>query len=148
MVTPDYDESERQIVWDVPEWTASIHTARLAEGIEMTFFHLDVYYHSPSILRDMLAAWKQYRQRFLSASLRWAMPTTDALDRLRERFGFRYFNDIPCTDGHPQALRAFRPHPGGLTRTIKGTLWVVEVTKEHGKDRTVGRSAAVSSECL
>lgn len=104
MDTPDYEESERQIVWDVPEWTASVHTARLEGGIDMTFFHLDVYYLSHSILKDMLAAWKQYRATLPERLFTMADADTPALDRLRERFGFRYLTNIPCSDGNTRRL--------------------------------------------
>lgn len=100
-----YENSPRTIVWDEdPEWTASIHTAHVAEGIEMTFFHLDVYYMSPSVLKSMLRAWREYRHTLPQRLFTMGDQDTDALDRLRERFGFRYLNDIPCTDGRIRRL--------------------------------------------
>jgi len=102
--TPEYEESERTILWDQPEYTASIHEAKLSEEVTMTFFHLDVFYLDHKILKEMRQRWKEFREVFPVVLFTMGDNDTKALNRLREMFGFQYLKDIPCSDGKSRRL--------------------------------------------
>lgn len=115
MLEGAYESSERLTVYDGTEYIASCHTERLPEGQEMIFFHLDVYYMSPSVLKDMLENWKRFRR---DVPVRLFCMLTDenkASRRLIEKyFGFIPVMVIPCTDGKDRTIFVnFGPTSGG-----------------------------------
>ena len=98
-------ESERIIIWDEPEYTASYHTTDLGDGQIMTFFHLDVYYMDHKILRQMERQWEIFRQQVPCVLFAMNDDETPAWIRLCARFGFQVLRtDVPCTDGKSRTL--------------------------------------------
>lgn len=107
-----YRASQRVLLHDGTEWIAEAHWVDLGHGRPpIPFFHLEVFYMSPSVMRDMLARWKEFRAEYTGPLFTAADQDTPALDRLREKFGFRLFrhsNDVPRrirgTDGRWRKL--------------------------------------------
>ena len=109
-----YRASERVLLHDGTEWIAEAHWVDLEDGSPpLAFFHLEVFYLSASIMRDMLKLWKEFREEYTGPLLTMADADTPALDRLREKFGFRvlrHSNDVPKrirgTDGRWRKIYA------------------------------------------
>jgi hypothetical protein len=99
-----YIESERVIVLDEPEYTASYHTADLGDGRVMTFAHLEVFYYSPSILKKLKREWDLFRK--YEPCVMFALSDTDDEKWVRfiSMFGFQYLRDVGCTDGRTRRL--------------------------------------------
>lgn len=97
-------ESDRVIVWDEPEYIASYHTADLGEGRVMTLFHLDVFYFSASILRQMLTQWQVFREHVNCVLYCMGNEDDDRFRRFVSYFGFTPLSTIPCTDGKTRTL--------------------------------------------
>jgi hypothetical protein len=114
MIDPGYIESERTIVLDPPEYTASYHTVDLGESRVMTFAHLDVYYFSPAILRDLREKWRIFREN-VDCVLFCMGDTDDAkFEKFVRMFGFQYLRDAQCSDGKTRRIFVnFGPAIGG-----------------------------------
>ncbi|MGO4172522.1 hypothetical protein [Bosea sp. TAF32] len=94
-----YRSSERVLLHDGTEWIAEAHWVDMEDGLPpRVFFHLEVFYLSASIMRDMLKQWRVFREEYTGPLFTMADADTPALDRLREKFGFqvlRHSNDVP-----------------------------------------------------
>jgi hypothetical protein len=100
MMTDDlYEETERVLVWSEVEYDASVHALKLPDGEEMLFFHLDVFYMSPSVMKSMLKAWDIFRTANPYPLFTMQTDETPASRRLVEKFGFEWLRELPCTDG-------------------------------------------------
>ncbi len=97
-------ETPREVVLDEPEYTASYHTVDLGEGRVMTFVHLDVFYMSHSILRQLKSQWKLWRQACPIILYAMADEDTVTWSKFISHFGFQYLRDVPCTDGKTRRL--------------------------------------------
>jgi hypothetical protein len=114
MIDPGYIESARTIVLDPPEYTASYHTVDLGEGCVMTFAHLDVYYFSPAVLRDLREKWRIFRENVDCALFRMGDNDDAKFERFIRMFGFQYVSEVECTDGKTRRLFVnFGPAKGG-----------------------------------
>lgn len=96
--------SNRIIVWDEPEYIASMHEEDLGEGRKMTLFHLDVFYFSAEILRLMLNQWAVFRRSVPIVLFAHGEVDDDKFARFISYFGFEYLRDIPCSDGKTRRL--------------------------------------------
>lgn len=94
----------RVVVLDEPEYTASYHVTDLDCGRSMTFVHLDVYYMSHSILKQLKAQWVLWRQSCPVVLYAMADEDTETWVKFVSKFGFQYLADIPCTDGKTRRL--------------------------------------------
>lgn len=95
---PGCRETDRVLIHDGTEWIASAHWVDLGDGVPRVFFHLEVFYLSASILREMQARWKQWRAQEPGLIFTMADRDTPVLDRLRKKFGFevlRHKNGAP-----------------------------------------------------
>lgn len=97
-------ETDRVPVWSEVEWDASVHAYILPTGEEMIFFHLDTYMMSARVLKDMIKAWKVFRDANRMPLYTMGTDDTPAHRRLVERFGFRFWKTMPCTDGKTRNL--------------------------------------------
>jgi hypothetical protein len=105
MVENPYEETDRIIVYDGTEYIASCHAVYLPTGEEMTFFHLDVYYMNPEVLRDMVKMWKKFRAECPVRLFCMLDDENKASRRLIEKyFGFEPLRVIPCTDGKERTI--------------------------------------------
>lgn len=92
-------ETRRHVVADGVEWTAEVHFEKIDDDKVICWFHLHVWRMSTSNLKAMLRAWSDYRSILPQIIYTMADEDTEALDRLRERFGFRFIGTVPCSDG-------------------------------------------------
>jgi len=80
----------------------------------MVFFHLDVYYMSASVLKDLKKRWKSFREAVPITLFVMLTAENEANRRLVEMFGFKFLSVIPCTDGKERNLFVhFGPTNGG-----------------------------------
>jgi len=96
--------SDRKIIWDQPEYTASTHVADLGEGQLMTFFHVDVYFLSKEILQDMLQRWQVFRKTVPIVLFAMGEVDDEKFHRFVSLVGFQKLKEIPCTDGKTRRL--------------------------------------------
>lgn len=105
MVEQPYEETDRVIVYDGTEYITSCHAVYLPTGEEMIFFHLDVFYMSPEVLRDMIDNWKRFRRDVPCTLFCMLTDENKASRRLIEKyFGFVPLKVIPCTDGKDRTI--------------------------------------------
>lgn len=94
-----YEESERVLVWEHPHYDAGAHVVYLPEGQEMVFFHLDVFYMSAEVLKDILEKWRSLRKVIPGPVFCMLTDEVPANRRLIEKMlGFQYLREMPCTD--------------------------------------------------
>jgi hypothetical protein len=94
---------QRFVVWDEPEYTAEMHIEDL-DGELMHFFHLDVFYFSPRILRQMVKQWIVFREHVPVVLFCMGDEDDDKWKRFISHFGFQYLRDVPCTDGKTRRI--------------------------------------------
>lgn len=100
-----FEETERFTVFDGTEYIAQCHAVYLPTGEEMIFFHLDVYYMSAQVLKDMQEQWKRFRRDVPVRLFCMQTEETPASRRLIEKyFGFVPLMVIPCTDGKERTI--------------------------------------------
>jgi predicted solute-binding protein len=103
---------ERVVVIDEPEYIASYHEEDLGEGRIMTFVHLDVYYMSASILRQLKKQWDLWRHYVSTVLFCMGEEDDEKFERFVSKFGFKYLRDVPCTDNKTRRLYVnFGPAP-------------------------------------
>lgn len=95
---------DRVIILDRPEYTVSYHIEETNEGQQMTFVHLDVFYISPSIMREMLRLWPVIQKHMNCVTFCLGEVDDEKFDKFVSRFGWRYLRPIPCTDGRTRRL--------------------------------------------
>jgi len=94
----------RFVVWDGTEYIAEMHYEDLGEGRLMPFFHLDVFYFSPEILKRMLKEWEEHRHTVPTPLFCMGEEDDEKFSRFISKFGFQYLTDCPCTDGKTRRL--------------------------------------------
>ena len=99
-----YEESARSLVWDGTDYIATTHTAYLGDGADMVFFHLDVFYMSHNVLKDMKAQWKIFRESFIGPLFCMFTEERDAHRRLAAHIGFKPLSLVQCTDGKTRTI--------------------------------------------
>lgn len=97
-------ESERTILVDGTEYIASYHTIDIGDGKVLTFFHLDVFYFSASVLRRMLQDWLWIRKALPEIVFTVAETPSKAWERLVRRFGFQFLQDVGCSDNRTRPM--------------------------------------------
>lgn len=102
--TNEYIESDRFVVLDEPEYTFSYSVRDLGEDRYMTMIHIDVYYLSPSVMRDMIAKWRIFRTIHPNIVFAQGDKDDEKFERFVKKFGFSYLGDCPCTDGQNRRL--------------------------------------------
>lgn len=95
---------DRVQIWSEPEYDADMHVEDLGEGRLMHFLHLDVYYFSSSILRQMLKQWRMFRSNVTGPLFCMGDVDDDKFARFIAHFSFQYLREIPCTDGQMRRL--------------------------------------------
>jgi hypothetical protein len=76
----------------------------LGEGQTMTMIHCDVFFLSPSIIRQMMYQWKLFRKHVPQAVFAHSTDDDAKWERFVKRFGFVYLKDILCSDGKTRRL--------------------------------------------
>lgn len=106
-----FRETNRVLIYERPDSGAWVHWVYL-DGKFMPFFHFEVY--------EPWSLWlfRNLKKKFANWSSDWgqwplftmADEDSDALDRLREHFGFQYLKEIPCSDGKVRRLYVHYGH--------------------------------------
>lgn len=98
-MTNDVPETtEPVLVYDGTDYIASYTTYVLDNG-PMVMFHLDVFYFSHTVLRDMEQKWAVFRSVFKNPIFCHLEDDTERGLRFLSRFGFVPVGEVPCTDG-------------------------------------------------
>lgn len=99
-----YEQTDRVPVWSEPEYDASAHAYYLPDGKEMIFFHLDVFYMSHGVIKNMKERWAAFRAACPMMLFCMLTEECSANRRLIEMFGFEFLKEMPCTDGKTRNL--------------------------------------------
>jgi hypothetical protein len=102
-IVPNYRQViqyPRVMLLSVPEFDCSFSYNQIAPGILMTFVHLDVYYWSPSVYRQLKDHWPIIRKRLPDIIFTQGNVSDQAkFDKFVQRFGWKPLVDCICTDG-------------------------------------------------
>jgi hypothetical protein len=97
--------SERVVLLDRTDYIVEYHTVEVDDGPPMTFVHLDVFFFSPSVLRDMRKTWPAVFSALNAPAVFCVGDVDDAkFHRFVTRFGWRYLKPLPCTDNKTRRL--------------------------------------------
>ena len=100
-------------VWDEPEYTAYYNEYIFDTGEVMTLFHLDVFYFSASILRQMLRQWEVFREHNPVVLFCHGEVDDEKFAKFVSKFGFKPLKVVPCSDGVNRRLFVnFGPEKG------------------------------------
>jgi hypothetical protein len=91
-------QSERVIVIDEPEYTASYHNITFPSGEVMLMVHLEVFYYSHSILRQLLRQWDEWRPTAPATIFCMGDQDDAKFAGFVSLFGFEPLRPCPCTD--------------------------------------------------
>ncbi len=97
-------EHPRQLVISTPDFDGSINLVVPEPGAHMTFGHLDVYYWSPRVWKDLMRCWPKVRATLPDIVFAMGDYPGPTFDKFVTRLGFQPLLEAPCSDGRPRVI--------------------------------------------
>jgi hypothetical protein len=99
-----YPEStEPVLIHDGTDYYAYYTTYLLPDG-PMVMFHLETFYFSPSVYRDMLEKWRLFRSIYKNPIFCHLDEERGSVLKLVDRVGFKPIGTTPCSDGKTRTV--------------------------------------------
>ncbi len=99
-------EHPRKIIVSTPDFDCSTNLIELDAESPMTLGHIDVYYWSPSVRKDLMKRWAEVRPLLPPIVFTMGQNPGPKFHKFVSLLGFRPLNEVPCTDGKVRTIYA------------------------------------------